>query len=117
MTKKDDSPGLIQPDLFTLLDAVADWPVKDDIHSMEYPIFSLSKNKDLRIRTYQRGDKYVKITPSVIGAATVFDTDILIYAGFATAPADDCAAQPSKPTSRRPRKSAPMASGWSRTTR
>ena len=80
MTKKDDSPGLIQPDLFTLLDAVADWPVKDDIHSMEYPIFSLSKNKDLRIRTYQRGDKYVKIIPSVIGAATVFDKDILIYA-------------------------------------
>ena len=80
MTKKDESPGLIQPDLFTLLDAVADWPVKDDIHSMEYPIFSLSKNKDLRIRTYQRGDKYVKIIPSVIGAATVFDKDILIYA-------------------------------------
>ena len=49
MTKKDESPGLIQPDLFTLLDAVADWPVKDDIHSMEYPIFSLSKKKSLSV--------------------------------------------------------------------
>lgn len=76
--KNDPSYG--QLDLFTILDVVADWPVKDDIHSMEYPIFSLSKSKDLRVRVYQRGERYVKIIPSVVGAANVFDKDILIYA-------------------------------------
>lgn len=70
----------VQSDSYTPLHNIMDGPVKDDLHSMEYPVFSLCKNRDLRIRTFRRGDKYVKIIPSVVGAANVFDKDILIYA-------------------------------------
>lgn len=55
-------------------------PVKDDNSSMELPLFSLSKNKDLRIREYSRGGRFARIIPSVVGAATQFDKDLLIYA-------------------------------------
>lgn len=82
-----DSPGRSrpdvaapeQPDLFVVLDALHDWPVKDDVASMEYPIFSLSKTPNTRIRTYSRGGKTLRVIPSPYGAATVFDKDILIY--------------------------------------
>lgn len=69
----------VQPDLFVVLETIHDWPVKDDVSSMEYPIFSLSKNHDTRIRSYSRGGKSVRVIPSAYGAATVFDKDILIY--------------------------------------
>lgn len=72
-------PNPDQPDLFVPMDAVHDWPVKDDMSTMEYPIFSLGKNHDTRIRTYSRGGKTVKVIPSAYGAATIFDKDILIY--------------------------------------
>lgn len=71
--------GPVQPDLFVVLDAARNWPIKDDVSSMEYPIFSLSKNHDKRIRAYSRGGRSIRIIPSVYGAATVFDKDILIY--------------------------------------
>ena len=69
----------VQPDLFVVLEAIHDWPVKDDVSSMEYPIFSLSKNRDTRIRVYSRAGRSIRIIPSAVGAATVFDKDILIY--------------------------------------
>jgi plasmid replication initiation protein len=56
------------------------WPVKDDIASMEIPVFSLTKKPDTSVREYRNGETYVKIIPPVIGAATVFDKDLLIYA-------------------------------------
>jgi len=68
-----------QAELFIVETPIQDWPIKDDISSMEYPIFSLSKKRDTRIRTYSRGGKTIRIIPSVVGAATVFDQDILIY--------------------------------------
>ena len=40
---------------------------------MEHPIFSLSTKPDLRIRRYVHGTRYVEITPSVKGLATVHD--------------------------------------------
>lgn len=58
---------------------IVNWPVKDDMASMEVPIFSLAKQKDTQERTYKRGDRYVKIMPSSVGAATVFDKDLLLY--------------------------------------
>lgn len=75
--RSDVSP--VQADLFVVLEAIHDWPVKDDVSSMEYPIFSLAKNRDTRVRTYSRGGKTVRVIPSALGAATVFDKDILIY--------------------------------------
>ena len=52
---------------------------KGDMASMEHPIFSLSTKPDLRVRRYEHGTRYVEITPSVKGLATVHDRDILIY--------------------------------------
>ena len=66
-----------QGDLF--LCDIANWPVKDDIASMEFPLFSLAKQKDTQSREYRRGNKVVRIIPSSVGAATVFDKDLLLY--------------------------------------
>ncbi|MBV1863470.1 MAG: replication initiator protein A [Rhodobacteraceae bacterium] len=52
---------------------------KDDLASMEHPIFSLSTRPDRRILTYEHGDNRIEITPSVKGLATLHDKDILIY--------------------------------------
>lgn len=52
---------------------------KDDMASMEHPIFSLSTRPDRRILSYARGDTSITVVPSVKGLATLFDKDILIY--------------------------------------
>mgnify|MGYP001038010875 CR=1 FL=1 len=66
-----------QGDLF--LCELANWSIKDDIASMEIPLFSLAKQKDTKIREYRRGNKIVRIIPSSVGAATVFDKDVLLF--------------------------------------
>jgi len=57
------------------------YALKDDMGSMEAPIFSLSTKPDLSIWTWQNkeGSKYVKVVPSVLGRATQHDKDVLIY--------------------------------------
>jgi plasmid replication initiation protein len=57
-----------------------DWAVKDDRHSMEHPMFSLSKKPDHRVRHYERNGTHVTIKPGADGMATIWDKDILIYA-------------------------------------
>ena len=52
---------------------------KDDMASMEHPIFSLATRPDLRVLRYARGPVEITVTPSVRGRATLFDKDILIY--------------------------------------
>ena len=52
---------------------------KDDLASMEHPLFSLSTRADLRVLSYQHNDATITVTPSVRGRATLFDKDILIY--------------------------------------
>jgi plasmid replication initiation protein len=52
---------------------------KDDLATMEHPIFSLSTRPDRRILRYRHGDTGVEITPSVKGLATIHDKDVLIY--------------------------------------
>src|SRR6056297_1386352 len=52
---------------------------KDDLASMEHPLFSLSTRADLRVLSYQHNDVTITVTPSVRGRATLFDKDILIY--------------------------------------
>ncbi|WMS45252.1 replication initiator protein A (plasmid) [Acuticoccus sp. MNP-M23] len=47
--------------------------------AMEHPVFSISTKPDRRIRRYENGDKFIEITPSVKGVATVHDRDILIF--------------------------------------
>lgn len=55
---------------------------KDDIASMEAPVFSLSTQEDKQIWTWisDDGKKMVEVAPSVYGRATVFDKDVLIFA-------------------------------------
>lgn len=52
---------------------------KDDMASMEHPVFSLATRPDRRILSYEHGPARVEITPSVKGLATIHDKDILIY--------------------------------------
>ena len=52
---------------------------KDDMGSMEHPLFSLSTRPDRRVLRYAHGGTAVEITPSVKGLATIHDKDILIY--------------------------------------
>lgn len=52
---------------------------KDDMGSMEHPIFSLSTRPDLRVLDYAHNGVSVTVVPSVRGLATMFDKDILIY--------------------------------------
>lgn len=42
-------------------------------------MFSLSKNKDTSVRTYEHNGNKLEITPSGKGLATIWDKDILIY--------------------------------------
>ena len=57
-----------------------DASVKDDMASMEHPVFSLATKPDSRKLTYssRKGDRLV-VSPSINGLATIFDKDILIY--------------------------------------
>lgn len=58
-----------------VLDAIP----KDDMASMEHPIFSLSTKPDHRVLKYEHNGLTVEIAPSVRGLATIHDKDILIY--------------------------------------
>jgi plasmid replication initiation protein len=52
---------------------------KDDLASMEHPVFSLATKPDTRILKYEHRNVKIEITPSVKGLATIFDKDLLIY--------------------------------------
>lgn len=52
---------------------------KDDMASMEHPLFSLGTRPDLRILRYAHNDTRIEVTPSVRGLATIHDKDILIF--------------------------------------
>ena len=67
-----------QNDLFIC--DIPDAQIKDDMASMEHPIFSLSTKPDTKIRRYEHGHNWFEITPSVKGMATISDKDILIFA-------------------------------------
>ena len=67
-----DATGFFLCDLFGA-------PPKEDLASLEHPIFSLSTRPDLRVLEYDRGGVAVTVTPSVKGLATIHDKDVLIY--------------------------------------
>jgi plasmid replication initiation protein len=52
---------------------------KDDMASMEHPLFTLATRPDRRILRYEHGQASIEITPSVKGLATIHDKDVLIY--------------------------------------
>ncbi|MGB7317963.1 MAG: replication initiator protein A [Planktotalea sp.] len=63
---------------FFVCDIFAALP-KDDMASMEHPIFSLSTRPDKRILNYAHNGTEITVVPSVKGLATLHDKDILIY--------------------------------------
>lgn len=70
-------PALPPGDLF-ICDLASVLP-KDDIGTMEHPVFSLSTRPDRRVLSYAHRGVTVEITPSVKGLATIHDKDVLIY--------------------------------------
>ena len=58
---------------------ILDAAPKDDMGSMEHPMFSLSTKPDHRIRTYEHNGNTLTIAPGAYGLATIWDKDILIY--------------------------------------
>ena len=58
---------------------ILDWALKADRHSMEHPMFSLSKTPDRRERYYEHQGRQITIMPSSRGLATIWDKDILLY--------------------------------------
>ncbi|MDY6936894.1 MAG: replication initiator protein A [Cyanobacteriota bacterium] len=58
---------------------VTDAIPKDDMGSMEHPVFSLSTKPDTRVREYSHNGVIITVAPSVCGLATIHDKDILIY--------------------------------------
>lgn len=63
---------------FFILD-VSDAAPKDDMASMEHPVFSLSVKPDMRELEYEHEGKRVVVVPSGKGLATIMDKDILLY--------------------------------------
>jgi plasmid replication initiation protein len=58
---------------------VLDWALKADRHTMEHPMFSLSKTPDRKERHYEHQGRTVTVIPSSRGIATIWDKDILLY--------------------------------------
>lgn len=52
---------------------------KDDLASMEHPIFSLSTRPDKRVLSYSHNGVDIQVVPSVKGRATIYDKDVLIF--------------------------------------
>ena len=52
---------------------------KDDMASMEHPVFSLATKPDIRILHYEQNGNTLTIIPSSLGLATIHDKDILLY--------------------------------------
>ncbi|WP_179381632.1 replication initiator protein A [Jannaschia marina] len=63
---------------FFLCDILGAIP-KDDLATMEHPVFSLSTRPDLRVLRYDHNGTEITVTPSVRGLATIHDKDILIF--------------------------------------
>lgn len=58
---------------------ILDAAPKDDLGSMEHPMFSLSTKPDHNIRRYEHNGNSITIAPGAYGMATIWDKDILIY--------------------------------------
>ena len=78
----DDTPSALAPSRhpqrdFFIAD-IMDVSIKDDMASMEHPLFAL-KAGDMRVRTYERNGNSITIKPGHDGCATIFDKDVWIY--------------------------------------
>lgn len=82
LSKDADRPVLLperHPNHELFICDVLDAIPKDDLASMEHPVFSLSTKPDRRVLRYEHRDVKIEVTPSMKGLATIFDKDLLIY--------------------------------------
>lgn len=66
-----------QGDLFVC--ELTDVILKDDMASMEYPFYSISKKPDRKAQRFVHGDKWMEVRPSAKGKPTIYDKDLIIY--------------------------------------
>lgn len=64
---------------FFIADIFDQTPFKNDIASMEHPVFVLSMKKDMRMIEYVNGNTTIQIKPSFEGLPNIFDKDFLMY--------------------------------------
>lgn len=57
---------------------IFDTALKDDMASMEHPLFALRAG-DKRVRRYERNGNSIEIQPGAKGLATIHDKDVWIY--------------------------------------
>lgn len=57
---------------------IFDAPLKEDLASMEHPLFAL-KAGDTRVREYEHNGNTITVSPNVAGCATIHDKDVWIY--------------------------------------
>lgn len=78
----DAAGGCLVPDRHPQMDFfiadIFDAALKDDLASMEHPLFAL-KAGDRRVRRYERNGNSIEIQPGPKGRATIHDKDIWIY--------------------------------------
>lgn len=67
-----------QIDLF--VESLINAPVKDERALMEFPFFSLTKQKRMEPFVYDDGKVRIEVLPGAHGMATIWDKDLLIYA-------------------------------------
>ena len=58
---------------------ITDSVLKGDRHSMEHPMFGLSKKPDRTVRHYEHNGIHVTVKPGADGVATIWDKDVLLY--------------------------------------
>lgn len=80
MKRESQLRPILHPQRELFLCDLGDVVLKDDMASMEHPIFALSKKPEFKRKTYINGDNQFEVRPSDKGVATIYDKDILIYA-------------------------------------
>lgn len=67
---------------FFIADIFDNLPFKDDIATMQYPLFTLAKALDYRCLSYRKDNVTIEINPSAkFGLPNIFDKDVLLYCG------------------------------------
>lgn len=81
LNRSNDKQNKDQHQLDLFVADLLDYNLKDDTATMEAPLFSLSTKPDLEQWRWTSADKkkWLEVTPSAIGRATIHDKDLLIY--------------------------------------
>ena len=77
-------PDRHKQDDFFIAPIFENLPYKDDMASMEHPLFTLSKKPDMRTLHYVNGDASIEMQPSAFGLPSIMDKDILLYCASVT---------------------------------